>query len=105
MDVTVKDKWLKALRSGNYKQAKGTLRKTVGYCCLGVLCDVVDNTKWVACSGIEEGYYNWNRSMAYCPFDIQKTLKLSDIDLDILMRMNDEGKTFSEIADYIERQL
>lgn len=37
-------KWLKALRSGWYKQGKGNLAKTKGksvrYCCLGVLCEV-----------------------------------------------------------------
>lgn len=34
-----KAKWLKALRSGEYKQTVGTLydEKTQGFCCLGVL--------------------------------------------------------------------
>jgi hypothetical protein len=33
-------KWVKALRSGKYKQTSGTLKDDVGYCCLGVACDV-----------------------------------------------------------------
>jgi hypothetical protein len=33
-------KWVKALRSGKYKQTSGTLQDDVGYCCLGVACDV-----------------------------------------------------------------
>lgn len=45
MDNKVKALWLEALRSGEYDQAKGTLKEdqedgSVGYCCLGVLCEV-----------------------------------------------------------------
>lgn len=42
----VKKKWLKALRSGKYKQTGNQLveinddNKPVAFCCLGVLCDV-----------------------------------------------------------------
>jgi hypothetical protein len=39
--------WVKALRSGEYKQTTGALRRSSstetmpeGYCCLGVLCDI-----------------------------------------------------------------
>jgi len=35
------DKWVKALRSGNYQQGKGALCKDNNFCCLGVLCDVI----------------------------------------------------------------
>ena len=36
-------KWIKALRSGKYKQTKDTLcnDKRNSFCCLGVLCDVL----------------------------------------------------------------
>ena len=41
MDKKIKTRWLKALRSGKYKQGKQTLRTKDGeYCCLGVLCDL-----------------------------------------------------------------
>lgn len=39
-------KWLDALKSGDYKQAKGSLRTSSGYCCLGVACDIVDPDGW-----------------------------------------------------------
>lgn len=29
-------KWVKALRSGEFKQAKGALQDKVGYCCLEI---------------------------------------------------------------------
>lgn len=33
-------KWLDALRSGEYKQGRGTLRSDNNFCCLGVACDI-----------------------------------------------------------------
>lgn len=36
----VKDKWVAALRSGEYQQTKSVLNDANGYCCLGVLCDL-----------------------------------------------------------------
>lgn len=40
-------KWVDALRSGKYKQARGALRENVGegeytYCCLGVATDIYE---------------------------------------------------------------
>ena len=45
MKKRVLTKWLKALRSGKYKQGRGTLCQTdkngnESFCCLGVLCDL-----------------------------------------------------------------
>lgn len=44
MNPEIKQKWLTALRSGDYHQGTGALKKEVGpetqYCCLGVLCDI-----------------------------------------------------------------
>lgn len=47
MDLHIAMKWVEALRSGRYRQTGGKLRGTadgdiqeVGFCCLGVLCDL-----------------------------------------------------------------
>ncbi len=44
MKKELRDKWVAALRSGNYKQGRQKLHVRLGndheYCCLGVLCDV-----------------------------------------------------------------
>ena len=42
MNQYVKRKWITALRSGEYKQTGGRLRKGDCYCCLGVLTDLYD---------------------------------------------------------------
>lgn len=46
MNPEIKDKWLTALRSGEYRQGQNVLKQQHGendtpqYCCLGVLCDI-----------------------------------------------------------------
>lgn len=44
MDKQIKQRWIDALRSGNYKQGKFWLRRgdkcESSFCCLGVLCDI-----------------------------------------------------------------
>jgi len=41
MKAEVKAKWLEALRSGEYRQARRILRGSSGtFCCLGVLCEI-----------------------------------------------------------------
>ena len=40
MKQEIKDRWVKALESGEYDQTKGYLHDEDGYCCLGVLCEI-----------------------------------------------------------------
>jgi len=53
MNPEIKSKWLAALRSGQYEQARGGLQRILGrnnetgeikrgFCCLGVLCDLAE---------------------------------------------------------------
>lgn len=46
MKRELKQKWTDGLRSGKYKQAHGYLRSSEGYCCLGVLLDVLGKGQW-----------------------------------------------------------
>lgn len=41
-------KWVAALRSGEYSQASNGLRGAdgIGYCCLGVACDISELGEW-----------------------------------------------------------
>lgn len=41
-------KWIAALKSGEYKQTKGHLQHYNAYCCLGVACRVVGGTLRIA---------------------------------------------------------
>lgn len=60
MNKEWKEKWLTALRSGKYKQGKYVLRNNDDeYCCLGVLCDVYDDSLWYRDNG--NYLYNSNK--------------------------------------------
>ena len=55
MKPEIKQKWINALRSGEYEQGRKSLRDRNKYCCLGVLCDLhakETGNKWV-----EDQYY------------------------------------------------
>ena len=41
MKEDIAKKWVKALRSGKYKQCQKRLYDGEGYCCLGVLCKIL----------------------------------------------------------------
>lgn len=40
MNKEIKERWIAALRSGEYSQSSGYLSTDEGYCCLGVLCEI-----------------------------------------------------------------
>lgn len=44
MNKLVKEAWVARLRSGKYKQAVGSLKTAKGHCCLGVLCELYNDT-------------------------------------------------------------
>jgi len=99
----VKNKWLKALRSGEYEQTTDVLRRpgTGGMCCIGVLCAIY---------GADEVYLDENVQIpSDTLFDkgiLPKSCNnISREDWAGLSGMNDGGKTFTTIANYIEENL
>ncbi len=104
MNAEIKERWLKALRSGEYKQGQGQLHKEDhSFCCLGVLVDVL-GAKWTW--NEVDGWYdpdNYARngtSGTYISADVLNNARQT-----ILANMNDNGKSFLEIADHIETNL
>lgn len=96
MKKELKDKWIKALRSGSYSQSHGILRNKIGFCCLGVLCDV-DSPDW------EREYMHNYRHISGRKFSLNGgDFGLSDEAIRECVEMNDTGKRFEEIANYIE---
>lgn len=115
MNQEIKKEWVAALRSGEYKQAKGQLKKDSGFCCLGVLCDIASKHgvgKWgkEAYESDDDGYW-WGASVL--PEEVAKFAGLDNRDpgvtihgkKDILSNHNDEGRRFKTIAKAIEEQL
>lgn len=110
MDQGIKSRWIAALRSGDYQQTQNTIRHDDGYCCLGVLCDVVDQDGWVKDRQPDApGYYHHTCSSAeYGGLTDQARgdLGLTGAQQRKLIEMNDNDRsTFTEIADHIEQTL
>lgn len=109
MNQAVKAKWLKALRGGRYKQGNGALTAGEGYCCLGVVCKVNRLTakKYVTADepGTESKDYTEFETACYLSDFGQKVVGLSAKTQKRLANMNDEGRDFKQIADWIERYL
>lgn len=110
--------WVKALRSGKYKQTKRVLcridsgGKSVGHCCLGVLCDVygklVKPLTITAPRGT--GYVKFNGNSVTLPGSVRRAIGLSTDEGrygysgETLAHLNDSGKRFSTIAKIIESE-
>ena len=108
MNEQVKEKWLNALRSGDYKQTKSCLHKGDGFCCLGVLCDLYGKEHNVEWKLVDAGiYYEFQDKKAILPLSVIEWAGVEDDNPEIcetpLSRLNDTGYTFNEIADIIEK--
>lgn len=114
MKPTIKRKWLAALRGKSkkkYHQAHAVLHKyRGGYCCLGVLCDVIDPKGWQL---IEDDHGRmWGHGAdGDCfmpPHAIRQAAGFvpGNDPCGKLSVMNDNARaSFAEIADYIEENL
>ena len=102
MKKGLKARWIAALRSGKYQQGAGALRDADNrFCCLGVLCDIVESRGWRQTVPGSWHFHDENTGHTDCAYapawvlSIEKQIALAN--------MNDrDGKTFAEIADYIE---
>lgn len=111
MNKQVKELWIKALKSGKYKQGRGNLNYKGAYCCLGVLCEVyLENCDKPEIEKKTEIKYNnivfyggWSASI---PDEVREWSGLSNHSQANLIQLNDKAnKSFAEIADYIEKEL
>jgi hypothetical protein len=109
MDQELKTRWTTALRSGEYAQGYGALRKPAEeegrpdeFCCLGVLCDIVNPEGWSLKAGryqFESGYES------YPPESVADDNGLPWAPQSELAHRNDNAASFAEIADWIDENL
>lgn len=121
MNQDIKERWVAALRSGDYKQTQERLRDANGFCCLGVLCDVVKDdmgVKWeeysIATNDKCSNGFSFMNNNGELPPEVARFCGLppsvTQGDVAIggrsLISMNDnEFESFDTIADLIERHL
>ena len=122
MNPRIKQRWLDALRSGEYKQTTETLRDENGFCCLGVLCDLHAKERGMNWVRQTDGYELYGETQIL-PLSVQEWAGL-DNDIGGLVDFEYEGdgimyvkseslpeindtwnKNFNEIADLIEAQI
>ena len=112
MDQLVKKEWVKALRSGDFKQGRGALLKNEKYCCLGVLCEIAEDVGF----DLEKrpntrfpNLINFGEDNAFLPPIVALWSELDSCNPSVneifLSRHNDAGDSFKEIADLIEKYL
>lgn len=99
----MKDKLVAALRSGKYQQGQGRLCKDGKYCCIGVLCEIMEIPKkqlgdltLYAGAGVSMPDDYLKQSGLYSQFGSSGG-NGSD-----LAALNDKGYAFEQIADIIE---
>jgi hypothetical protein len=102
MNAEIKKLWLEALRSGKYSQGCGALRWEDKFCCFGVLCDLVDKTKWEAPT--EDGFRLYANNINYPPDELLNKVGLPHSACISLSRCNDDCKSFAYIAQLIEER-
>ncbi len=114
-------KWIKALRSGKYRQGRYALRNSNNqYCCLGVVCDLWSKETKESWGVLNpDGNYTIKNEDQVLPIEVYKWLgfKEDNPSVDILDKdrweqrrtlteWNDIDKlSFKEIADLIETNL
>lgn len=109
MNKTIKKRWLKALRSGDYEQGRSMLCSEKNtFCCLGVLVDIEFDGYWTTPLG---GCRHWlidGKSYGILPTKFRQQVGITDTQELQLSRMNDntvKKSSFNKIADWIEKHL
>ena len=128
MKQEIAQQWTQALRSGQYEQGTGYLNlKNKYFCCLGVLCETLLPNH----PEIEKGLMDvetttnhrltvtsYNGNFQFLGHSIRQLIgaqaapsrsspdydaeKANKQQLTLLVEMNDQGKSFAEIANYID---
>lgn len=134
MNQEIKQRWVAALRSGQYKQGRYMLRsKDDCFCCLGVLCDLMvqdGKAEWVTEKKVGDrtmktvdvtcgdGYFcsvGGDATSGMPPESLRKLVEINDGHIRLtdpdgesspVTLLNDEREfSFTALADLIEQQL
>ncbi len=105
MNKDIKKQWTDALRYGGYTQGHNKLRDCdSSFCCLGVLCDVIDHDAWKIHNSAQ--FYTFRGSYLTIPVSTMDEAKLTHSICQELIYLNDDdGCGFTAIADWIERNV
>ncbi len=109
MKKNIATKWVKALRSGKYKQAYGRLHSVTpgGFCCLGVLCKTYEKDYEEMDKHLTDSFTlpfsvmeDFNIASSVC--SQEKGMTIGKKQYHSLAGANDNYESFANIADWIE---
>ena len=103
LTVRMKRAWIKALRSGKYRQGRNQLYnpEARAYCCLGVLARI-QGCKYDKIEGFR--FPNGDNGFALLG-SWGNSFGISDDSSDKLTQLNDDGTSFREISGWISKNL
>jgi len=109
-DRTQFREWLKALRSGDFKQTtEGALQDSIGFCCLGVGCALFipkDEQSLNKDGFLKDNYPEYQESLNIPLWlknlNADKRYKYGHLVEQRISNVNDNGASFTEIADLLE---
>lgn len=113
MKAAIRKLWLEALRNADkYNQGQGKLRSWNDcFCCLGVLCDILQPDQWTKSRYPEEPYAHCGLNdlpshdiLIAADLHIEAVIELSAMN-DGIKKYSGTPKTFLEIADWIEANI
>lgn len=110
MEEGLKNRWVTALKSGTYQQGMDVLRTPDDkYCCLGVLCDIIDPDGWSKDEDVEWMHQNGAEPNGHGDTTLsewtQNETGISGEQVLMLTRLNDSLTDFDVIALVIETTL
>jgi hypothetical protein len=104
VNADIKDQWLYALEFGGYDKGKMFLRDMENqYCCIGVLCEIVDTDPWTHFP--EDPAYRFKLNASFMDEVTLSKAGLTLADQSNLANINDKTETFADVIDYIEKML
>ncbi len=113
MNKDVKEKWISALRSGEYKRTINLLHEDNKFCCLGVLCDLAVKEGIIEEPKMINNFYVYgeHQEVDVLPKEVydwaglekwSRNGRYNETDF-TLAELNDDGKSFKYIAKVIEK--
>lgn len=106
MQPELVEKWATALESGKYKQARGALRKGDGFCCLGVLLDIVKGREsWIPRKCESGAFAAFDGETCLLSHEFCKEVELKFSYVNSLANRNDRPVDFKELAAEIRSDL
>lgn len=112
MKKKIADQWVKALRSGKFKQTTGKLERIDGNCCLGVLCNIAMVEGICDYDNQFNGMIQFDNNPDLLPNSVQEWAGMKEDDGTIVYKgksrslayLNDSlNLSFKEIANVIEK--